>query len=486
MDHTRVSRIAGVSLIASSVLLPCTSCVVSEPASGGRAEALLAGPLGEAQIGVGRLHDPAWVTQYGGPGDEQGEGIAVSRAGLYIGGDTTSAWFGAFNDPCSAAAPHEGEDCADGFIFSVWAGVGVQIGNMQSDAVKALALDGTGLYVAAKFREGPPGYKNDAYAMKYSLDLQMREWGATIRNPRKVDEFLGIAVDGDVFACGGSSARVGPDPHIGDEDMIVMKIDATGTVVATEQIGSTGFEELMGVAVDADAVYSVGQTAGALGCGPALGSRTDALLVISDRSLESTLERCRVQFGSGEKDVAQTVIVNGDHVYVAGYTDGVVNGLLRNGATCNQDSHPPSDAFRTDAWLAKYDKSCQHVWTRQFGTKDGDVGSKLATDGSHIFITGNYGTQSPAHGGSTASTHAFVRGYDLDGNLIGEVRLDSGDQDVGQALVVHAGIVYVTGGTYGTLGQAGSNLGGRDVFLAQIPIAELTSGVASTGTGCGS
>ena len=506
MDSTRVPRIAGVSLIASWLLLPCASCVVSERASGGGTEAQLAGltataersdsrrdaesrrvPLAEAQIGVGRRHDPAWVTHYGGPGDEQGESIAVSPASLYIGGDTTSEWFGKFRDPCAAAAPHEGEDCADAFIFNVRTGVGVQIGNLQSDAVKGLALDGSGLYVAAKFREGPPRYQNDAYAMKYSLDLQTREWGVTITNPGKVDEFLGIAVDGDVFACGGLSAQVGSDPHDphGDEDMFVMKIDATGAVVATDQIGSTEFEELMGVAVDADAVYSVGQTAGSLAGAPALGGSTDALLAISDRSLDSARERCRVQLGSGGKDVAQTVIVNGDYVYLAGYTEGVVNERLPNGATCNQDSYPPSDVFRADAWLAKYDKTCQHVWTRQFGSKDSDMASKLASDGSHIFITGNYGTQSPAHGGSTASTHAFVRGYDLDGNLVGEVRLDSGDQDVGQALVVDAGIVYVTGGTYGTLGPAGSSLGGRDAFLAQIPVAELTSGVTATGPGCG-
>src|SRR6187551_3194213 len=133
MDHTRVTTIAGISLIGIVLLLPCASCVVSERASSGRTEALQAEPaakaedsdsrsdaasrrvpLGDAQIGVGRRHDPAWVTHHGGCGDEQGESIAVSPAGLYIGGDTTTAWFGAFNDPCTAAGPHEREDCADG------------------------------------------------------------------------------------------------------------------------------------------------------------------------------------------------------------------------------------------------------------------------------------------------------------------------------------------------------------------------------------
>ena len=42
MDHTRVTTIAGISLIGIVLLLPCASCVVSERASSGRTEALQA------------------------------------------------------------------------------------------------------------------------------------------------------------------------------------------------------------------------------------------------------------------------------------------------------------------------------------------------------------------------------------------------------------------------------------------------------------
>ncbi len=453
-----------------------------------------AGALGASQIGIGRRHDPAWVTHYGGAGDDQGEGLALLGAAIYIGGDTSSAWFGAFDDPCAETGEHAGEDCADAFVVNATTGVGVQFGEQASDSVKGLAATADALYVAAKYREGPAaGYQNDGILSRYALDLQSRAWEVTIRNAGKVDEFLSVVSDGDVFAAGGSAGRVGADPKLGDEDMVVMRVTPAGATTAVDQLGGPKFQEMMGVAADSDGVYAVGQTSDGLALGAEhggyVGGSTDAFLVIMDRSLDSAKEVCRAQIGTKLKDVAQTVLVVGDHVYVGGYSEGVVNGQFADGAACNQDSFPPTDDFKTDAWIAKYDKRCQHVWTREFGTKNGDAAAKLATEGEHVFVVGIYGSATVAHGGTSASTHAFVRGYDLDGNVVGEVLFDSSadgasGKDIGQAVVADATTVYVTGSTDGTLGAPGATLGGRDVFLAKIPIAELTGGVATLGTGC--
>ena len=482
---------------AQEVVAPDSQVATDSQDSAGADDEQLADDIGSAtlgasQIGIGRAHDPAWVTHLGGAGDDQGEGLAVLGDAIYIGGDTSSSWLGTFADPCTATGDHEGEDCADAFLYNATTGIGIQFGGPASDSIKSLAATDDALYVASKYREGPAGnYQTDAVALKYSLDLQTREWEVTIRNAGKVDEFLSIVSDGDVFAAGGSAGKVGSDPKLGDEDMVVMRITPAGTTTAVEQLGSQKFEEMMGVAADADGVYAVGQTSAGLDDDPGgfIGGATDAFLVIMDRSLDSAKEVCRVQIGTKLRDVAQTVVVLGDFVYLGGYTEGVMNGQHPDGAACNQDSFPPTDDFKNDAWIAKYDKTCQHVWTRQFGTKDGDAASKIATDGQRLFVTGIYGSATVSHGGTSSSTHAFVRAYDLDGNVLGEVSFDSsldgaGGLDIGQSVAVDATYVYVTGSTGGTLGEPGSSLGGRDVFFAKIPIAELTSGVATTGTGC--
>ena len=106
--------------------------------------------FGESQIGVGIDHDPAWVTELGGPRNDQGEGLAVAGADVFLSGDTTSAWFGPFADPCVATGNHEGDDCADAFLVNATTGVGVQFGDAQSDSIKALAIANGALHVGSR------------------------------------------------------------------------------------------------------------------------------------------------------------------------------------------------------------------------------------------------------------------------------------------------------------------------------------------------
>jgi hypothetical protein len=232
---------------------------------------------------------------------------------------------------------------------------------------------------------------------------------------------------------------------------------------------------------DVDGVYVFGASASWLDDDPGvnLGS-SDALLAVFDPELNPV---CRVQLGTALKDVGQAVVAVGEHLYVAGYTEGRINGELDEGAACNQDDVPPGDAIRADAFVAKYDKQCQHVWTREFGTQDTDAASAIASDGEHVYVTGFYGSGAEAHGGTTASTHAFVRAYDLEGQVVGEVLFEA-IHDIGQAVGVYDDVVHVAGGTDGILG-VGASLGQRDVFLASIPRDALVGNVIVVGDGCG-
>ena len=190
-----------------------------------------------------------------------------------------------------------------------------------------------------------------------------------------------------------------------------MSISPTGTQIAVNQFGSKDFEELMGIAADAEGVYLVGQTGGYLDDDPAGANRgrsTDALLLVMDRSLKPNREVCRVQFGTKGKDVAQAIAEAGDYLYIAGWTEGTMNGELTNGATCNQDDSPPTDAFRADVFVAKYDKLCNHMWTRQFGSKGGDFADAIAADGQYVYVVGSHGGGGD-HEDTSGTTDVFLR-----------------------------------------------------------------------------
>lgn len=446
-------------------------------------------PEGTAQIGIGRPHDAAWVTQLGGSGDDEAFTMTAS-GGLLVGGQTASAWFGPFSDSCSATGEHAGEDCADAFLYDFARTKGVQFGQGQTDSLRGVAADTSSIYIAGKSREDASrNYQNDGWVMKYRADLTAREWGAHIRNAGKVDEMLALAALGDgIFVAGGSAAQLEPtQPTAGKEDSFVMRLSTAGATVLVDQFGSTEFEEMMmGITADATAVYAVGQTGGYLDdkAGGQNQGSTDALLIIRDLTLDPAAEICRIQFGTDRKDVAQAVAVAQDGIYVAGWTEGTINGRLPEGATCNQDD-VGGDKVRADAFVAKYDRNCQHLWSRQFGTPGGDLVEAVATDGTNVYVVGDYGGGLD-HSDAVVPTSGFLRVYSAAGELVNEILFDSGSDkaDVARAVAVDGTFVYVSGGSEGAMGPPGSELGGLDVFVAKVPLADARATVTTDGTGC--
>jgi hypothetical protein len=204
-----------------------------------------------------------------------------------------------------------------------------------------------------------------------------------------------------------------------------------------------------------------------------------------DRSLKPNREVCRVQFGTKGKDVALAIAEGGDYLYIAGWTEGTMNGELNNGAACNQDDSPPTDGFRADVFVAKYDKRCNHVWTRQFGSKGGDFADAIAADGQYVYVVGSHGG-SGDHADASGATDGFLRVYTAQGEVTGEVVFASGaDLNVrARAVAVDQRFVYVAGAAEGDLGPSGSNLGAADGFLAKIPLAKARANVSFSGTAC--
>ena len=104
-------------------------------------------------------------------------------------------------------------------------------------------------------------------------------------------------------------------------------------------------------------------------------------------------------------------------------------------------------------------------WARQFGTSTSDEGQGVSADGlGNVYISGQ--TFGDLGGPNAGEYDAFLSKYDAGGTLEWTQQFGTSSWDSG--LLVSAdglGNVYITGGTYGSLG--GPNAGGRDAFLSK-------------------
>ena len=160
------------------------------------------------------------------------------------------------------------------------------------------------------------------------------------------------------------------------------------------------------------------------------------------------------QIGTNNLDFGTAAVANaqGD-VFVTGYTLGDLVGTKHVG---------------WDSFLAKYDSSGTHQWTRQFGTDLDDYGTGLAADGQgNVYVAGitdgSLGGANPFLG----REDAYVRKYDSSGAVVWTRQLGTTGIDFAENLTVDAAAnVYVTGTTTGHLGA--DQFGGEDGFVSKL------------------
>jgi hypothetical protein len=221
--------------------------------------------------------------------------------------------------------------------------------------------------------------------------------------------------------------------------------DAPAQIVAIP-FGTPKYDELAGVvtAAGAASLYVAGTTDGNL-YQTNLGAR-DAFLGKYTRTGYPKLE-CGVHIGTVTLDAAHGLATDGSNVYVVGATYGVLSGTREYGGGL-------------DAFVSKYDQSCTHVWTRQFGGPADDSAAGVAVDAGGVYVVGRWGLSPTA----PDAKKGFVRKYAASGALLWERFIESPKgEEYARAVAVDATGVYVAGQTAGDLD--GPNLGGSDAFL---------------------
>src|SRR2546428_740857 len=210
------------------------------------------------------------------------------------------------------------------------------------------------------------------------------------------------------------------------------------------QFGTSAPDEANALAVDASRVYVAGITGNSPG------------VFLRKYDLEGNV--LWSQFGSGGDIYAEAVAVDGSGVYVAGYM-----------------RFPQDPGFNADAFLWKYDLDGNIVWNRTFGTSEIDYASAVVLDASGIYVGGlTFGT---FPGQTGAGTDAYVRKYARDGNVVWTRQFGTSGTDGAAALAVNASGLYVAGWAEGTFPGEPTFTGIQDAFLRKY---DLNGNVAWT------
>lgn len=202
----------------------------------------------------------AWSRWIATETPDRASAIAVHPSGVYVAGATQGTLPGQ-----TSAGDSDGFLRKYGFDGTeVWTR---QFGSSGSDEILSLALDDSGLYLAGMTDAIMPGQasagETDAFLLKYDFNGQA-VWTRQFGTPG-YDDALGLAVHAQgVYFAGNTRGALPGHANAGDFDAFVRKYDLNGGVVWTQQFGTKGHEELLGIAADASGVYAVGVTDGAL------------------------------------------------------------------------------------------------------------------------------------------------------------------------------------------------------------------------------
>jgi gliding motility-associated-like protein len=201
--------------------------------------------------------------------------------------------------------------------------------------------------------------------------------------------------------------------------------------------------------------------------------------------------------GSGN-DVARGIdIDNNGNIYLIGDFNGTNIDFNPGAGTALLSSNGAEDVF-----LAKFTNAGNYVWAFNFGSGASDIGWKVSTDNSHLFVTGGFTGTSDMNPSavvdnlvSNGGNDIFLGKYNLNGEYLCAFNIGGPFDDYGSAIrTAGPNIFYLTGFFQGNNVDfdpaAGtfplSSAGGNDIFLSKFTWPDNTppDGTISAGPVC--
>jgi len=178
---------------------------------------------------------------------------------------------------------------------------------------------------------------------------------------------------GNIYVTGSTRGGLDGNIHSGNENIILVKYNSSGTNLWTKQLGTSSDDWGNGVTTDSSGnIYVTGYTEDELDGN--IHSGNDDIFLVKYNS--SWTKQWTKQLGTSSNDEGSGVTTDSSgNFYVTGYTNEGLDGNTNSG--------------ESDIFLIKYNSSGTKQWTKQLGTSSVDRGNSVTTDSSgNIFVTG--------------------------------------------------------------------------------------------------
>ncbi|HRI63562.1 MAG TPA: hypothetical protein PK156_04975 [Polyangium sp.] len=288
-----------------------------------------------------------------------------------------------------------------------------------------------------------------------------------------------VAIDaaGNIYVAGWFSGSInfggGTLTSVGLDDLFLVKLDANGNHVWSKRFGAASSERFAEIAVDAGGnVVMVGAFTSTIDFGGgALTSAgvEDIYLAKFDTAGNHLFSR---RFGDAAQQIGAGAAIgpSGDIIIIGGFS-----GSVNFGGT-NLTS-----AGGTDAYIAAFSSSGTHRWSKRFGDAMIQDTTDIDIDGTGAaYITGSFQGAIDFGGGvhtSAGGRDQFVAKFDSTGAHVWSKRFGDTAEQLGQSVAVTStGTVFLAGSVAGSADFGGGLL--TSAGLEDISIARFdTSGV---------
>ena len=275
---------------------------------------------------------------------------------------------------------------------------------------------------------------------------------------------------GTVNFGGGNIATVGN----ADDTAYLAKFNSGGTHLYSVGFdgGTTTSEYGTVIACDPSGnVFLAGQMSASINLGGGFLNSAGGTDIFLAKFNNAGVHQWSKKFGDASNQFPNGIAVDGGgNVYLTGFFQGTVDfgggGLVSTGGS-------------TDIFLARFDPSGNHVWSKRFGeTGTQNVLGITITAAGDIGMTGPFAGQADFGGGaltSLGSNDIYIARFNSAGTHVWSKRFgDSATQSGNGIGFDPVGNVIVSGSFQGTVNFGGDGLttaGGNDIYLAQLDAA---------------
>jgi len=302
--------------------------------------------------------------------------------------------------------------------------------------------------------------------------------------------------NGDVYTCGYFSGTVDFDPgpgtatftSLGNSDMYISKLDASGNYLWTKQIGGIYNDLAYAIALDASGdVYATGSFMGTVDFDPGEGvANLDGLGLAFILKLDASgnyiwAKKLDSDAFAGNSTGYSIATDAANNVYSIGRFVGTVD--FDPGSAITSFTSP--GAGTGQIYISKLDASGNFVWAKQMGGDYDDYGLSIVLDAqANVYSTGHFSDVAdfdPGTGVFNLTTLAgmneiFISKLNSNGEFLWAKQMGGASHDRGQAITLDALWNVITTGYFkGTAdfdpGAGTANevaIGGKHIFISKL------------------